>query len=129
MTPHENVEAFWAGERPERIPFAIGGGLCSHRAEDADMLAYFERGLVPTYVAPTFAGSAKGVERTTDTYEEDGQAKLKPCAEVCLGERAAEAILGRGLMPLQSYRDRNAVRVTRFQSIADPPTALAGRWG
>jgi len=63
------------------------------------------------------------------TIEEDGRPALKPCAEVTLGEQAADAILRRGLMPLQSYRDRAAVRLTRFQSIADPPAALSGSWG
>ena len=59
---------------------------------------------------------------------EDGPV-MQPCAEVCLGERAMQAILGRGLMPFLSHRNRNAVRLARFQSIAEPPTALAGPWG
>lgn len=54
--------------------------------------------------------------------------RLQPCAEVVLVERAADTILGRGLMPVMSFPDRNAVRVTRFQSLADPPAALAGPW-
>lgn len=56
----------------------------------------------------------------------DGESKLKPCAEVLLSERAATTILDRGIMPLLSFRDRNAVRLIRFQSIADPPAALGG---
>ena len=61
-------------------------------------------------------------------YREDGESKLQPCAEVLLTEHALEAILGRGVMPLMSFPDRNAVRVVRFQSLADPPAALAGAW-
>ncbi len=63
------------------------------------------------------------------TYKEDGESRLKPCAEVLLTEDAAEQILEQGPMPLVSLKSRDAVRLIRFQSIADPPRALAGRWG
>jgi type VI secretion system protein ImpC len=53
-------------------------------------------------------------------YREAGESRIKPCAEVVLGERAMEAILGKGLMPLLSLRDRDTVRLPRFQSLAVP---------
>jgi type VI secretion system protein ImpC len=62
------------------------------------------------------------------SYTEDGESRLKPCAEVLLSQRAAEAVLARGIMPLLSHRSANAVRLMRFQSLAEPPTALAGPW-
>jgi len=62
------------------------------------------------------------------TYREDDEDKLQACAEVAFGERVADAFMQRGIMPLISWRDRNAVRFVRFQSIANPPTALAGPW-
>lgn len=62
------------------------------------------------------------------TFKEDGEMKLMPCAEVFLTERAAETMLDRGVMPLVSYRNRNAARLMRFQSIAEPLKALAGPW-
>jgi len=62
-------------------------------------------------------------------FEQDGERHLQPCAEVLLTERAGEAILRRGLMPLLSYKNRNAARLMRFQSIADPCAALSGPWG
>jgi type VI secretion system protein ImpC len=62
-------------------------------------------------------------------YREEGESRATPCAEAVLGERAAEAILDRGLMPLLSVRGRDAVRLGRFQSLADPPAPLAGPWG
>ena len=43
-------------------------------------------------------------------------------------DRAAEAILSAGLMPLLSRQARNAVRLMRFQSIASPAQALSGPW-
>jgi len=58
----------------------------------------------------------------------DGNPEMKPCAEVLLTEDAVEQIVNSGLMSLVSFKNRDAVRVARFQSIADPPAALAGRW-
>ena len=54
----------------------------------------------------------------------DGERELKPCAEHLLSLRIGEEILKRGLMPVLSFRDRNAARFLRLQSIADPPAAL-----
>ncbi|HEV7803133.1 MAG TPA: type VI secretion system contractile sheath large subunit, partial [Burkholderiales bacterium] len=62
------------------------------------------------------------------TFEADGEKHLQPCAEVLIIERAGQALLERGVMPLLSYKNRNAVRVLRFQSIAEPSRALSGPW-
>ncbi len=61
-------------------------------------------------------------------YEAHGGQAIKPCAEVNLSERGAAALAGLGIMGLLSHRDRNAVRVAGFRSIAEPPTMLAGVW-
>jgi len=61
-------------------------------------------------------------------YEKNGESESKPCAEILLTEDAAERLLEEGLMPLISFKDRDLVRVMRFQSIADPPRRLARRW-
>ncbi len=61
-------------------------------------------------------------------YREGGEAVAKPCAEILLTESAAEEILESGVMPLVSIKGRDAIRLLRFQSIADPLTALGGRW-
>ena len=71
-----------------------------------------------------------GDEREVDdlpayTFERDGEKELQACAEQYLGERAGQAMLEAGLMPLMSHRQRNAVTVMRFQSIAEPAAALA----
>lgn len=55
----------------------------------------------------------------------EGEPMQQPCAEVWLSESAAEAILAQGVMPILSYRNRNAARLLRWQSIASPPKALA----
>ncbi len=62
------------------------------------------------------------------SYVAAGARALTPCGEVLLSERTADAILARGLMPTLSFKDRNAVRIGRFQSLADPPAPLAGPW-
>ena len=61
-------------------------------------------------------------------YERDGESELKPCGEALLTEDAAEWILEKGLMPLVSLKRQDAVRLVRFQSIAEPVRALSGRW-
>jgi type VI secretion system protein ImpC len=61
-------------------------------------------------------------------YEQNGESALQPCAEALLTERAAEHILESGLMPLLSVKGKDTVRLMRFQSIAEPLRAMAGRW-
>ncbi len=61
-------------------------------------------------------------------YDDDGEQRIKPCAEALLSDRAIEQVLDAGLIPLQSFADRGAARITRLQSLADPLAALAGRW-
>ena len=61
-------------------------------------------------------------------YKEEGESRIKPCAEVVLTERAAEIILDKGIMPLLCFRNQDIIRLARFQSIADPLTSMAGRW-
>jgi len=61
-------------------------------------------------------------------YQEGGEKHLQACAETYLTERAAAAVLDRGIMPFLSFKGRNLVRLARFQSIASPPAALMGSW-
>jgi type VI secretion system ImpC/EvpB family protein/type VI secretion system ImpB/VipA family protein len=58
------------------------------------------------------------------TFSGVDEQRLQPCAEVCLTETGIDAIVSRGIMPLVSFKDRNAIRLVRLQSIADPPAAL-----
>lgn len=62
-------------------------------------------------------------------YTEDGERHQQPGAERLLPEEAGQALLARGLMPLLSWRDRNAARLLRWQSVASPAQALAGLGG
>ena len=61
-------------------------------------------------------------------YSRDGDRRVTPCAEVLLIDRAAEAVLNAGPMPLLSVKGSNIARLIRFQSMAGPVQPLAGRW-
>ena len=50
---------------------------------------------------------------------------MKPCAEAWLSERAAEAILRQGIMPVMSVRGRDAVQLLSLRALSNPPMALA----
>jgi type VI secretion system protein ImpC len=60
--------------------------------------------------------------------DEDGDSIAVPCAETPLTEDTAEALMDYGIMPVAWERNADAVRVLRFQSVAQPPTALQGPW-
>lgn len=61
-------------------------------------------------------------------YESDGDKHVTPCAKTILTEHAMQVLISKGLMPILSIKGRDAIRVPRFQSIADPPVPLAGPW-
>ncbi len=52
MTPHENIEMYWAGARPEPIPFSIYGAFCGRLGNNPEWVALFERGLVLAVIGP-----------------------------------------------------------------------------
>jgi type VI secretion system protein ImpC len=59
------------------------------------------------------------------TFTSDGETQVKPCAEAWLNERAASAILKRGIMPVLSVRGRDAVQLLTLRALSDPPMPLA----
>ena len=60
-------------------------------------------------------------------FKADGETQTTPCAEEWLSEKAADAILARGLMPVLSVRGRDSVLLVSLRSISDPARALAFR--
>jgi len=60
-------------------------------------------------------------------YDREGIKTMQPNAEVLFSERVGHSVLDHGLMPLMSHRDRNAISLMRFQSLATPPAPLGGR--
>lgn len=67
-------------------------------------------------------------ELPVHTWKEETESCTTPCAEQWLSDRQAERLLDFGLMPWQSIPGRDAIRLSRVQSIRRPLTALAGRW-
>lgn len=59
-------------------------------------------------------------------YKEGTETVFKPCSEVLLSDKAVNALLKKGLMPLVSYKNTDKVKLAQFQSIAG--TVLKGRW-
>jgi type VI secretion system protein ImpC len=60
------------------------------------------------------------------TYQQDGEAEMKPCAEMWFTDRAVDRFLKAGLMGLASIRNSDSIRVLRLQSInADNPKLSA----
>lgn len=64
----------------------------------------------------------------THIFLEDGETRTKPCAEILMTEVICQKILDEGLMPLISFKNSDRVQLGRFQSVASPFKALAGRW-
>src|ERR671915_175676 len=52
-----------------------------------------------------------------------GEVTAKPCAEALLSLRAADRMIERGVIAVQSQKDGDAVRLGRMQSIAEPLAA------
>lgn len=75
---------------------------------------------------PRAVGEIEGLP--AHVYDDEGETALQPCAEVLLTESEVERILETGLMPLISIKDTDAIRLARFQSIAEPPAGLSGLW-
>jgi predicted component of type VI protein secretion system len=50
--------------------------------------------------------------------DQDGERRLQPCAEFALPIRVGEEIVQRGMIPLLSFGNRNAVRVMGIRSIS-----------
>jgi len=63
------------------------------------------------------------------SFRAGAEKETTPCAEAWLSEKAAEAILSRGLMPVLSVRGRDSVLLVSLRSIADPARALPFRVG
>ena len=58
------------------------------------------------------------------SWRESGVPRFQPVGETLLTDRAVEAILEHGLIPLMSSKYGTEIRIPRFQSVADPPLPL-----
>ena len=141
--------ARWVGLAIPRVLLRLPYGA---RTEPIDAFAFEEQALVPEHSSylwsnPSIACSMLLARAFVENgwamqpgdfldiedlpahhFEVEGEMRLTPVAEAFLTESAAEQILRSGIMPVLSYRNRNAARLLRFQSLADPAAALEGPW-
>lgn len=61
-------------------------------------------------------------------YHDEGEKVMKPCAEVWLSDRAGEALMSRGLIPVLSVKNSDSVQVYKLRSVAKEPALVAGKW-
>jgi type VI secretion system protein ImpC len=64
----------------------------------------------------------------THIFEDEGETKTKPCAEILMTELICQKILDQGIIPLISYKDSDRIQIGGFQSISFPAKGLSGRW-
>ena len=74
MNIQERLEAFWAGERPDRIPFTIYQNEWRHTASDPAWQPLYERGLGVTWHVATVKEEwlAGKVDWKNEVYQIDG---------------------------------------------------------
>jgi type VI secretion system protein ImpC len=60
------------------------------------------------------------------TRRVEDESVLQPCAEYLLPTRIGEELSRRGMIPVLSYPNRNAVRVMGLQSVSEPWSVLGG---
>jgi hypothetical protein len=86
MDPMERIEAFWAGERPDQIPYTIYWWDWRHIADDPAWQPMFEQGLRVTYQACTLASKTQNVEYSEEAYEENGKKLTRQMMRTPVGE-------------------------------------------
>ena len=72
MTFRERMDAFWAGERPDQIPYSIYDWLWTNTADDARWQTLFDLGLGVSWHFPTFDYHTPGVEALEESHQEHG---------------------------------------------------------
>ena len=62
MTPEERIEAFWAGEKPDQIPYTVYWWDWREISDDPAWQGLYEKGLRVTYQVCTVDEKFKNVE-------------------------------------------------------------------
>jgi hypothetical protein len=88
MNYRERLEAFWAGEKPDRIPYTIYLNEWKDYRDDPAWQAMYNDGLLVTWHMPSVLEKAGNVEFKTDSYVEDGKKYVRrtmstPVGEIC----------------------------------------------
>lgn len=73
MNIHERLEAFWSGNKPDKIPYTIYQNEWKHTQHDPDWIPIFKAGLGVTHHIPTVKSVNKNVEWQRKAYSENGR--------------------------------------------------------
>lgn len=72
MTIRDRIEAFWSGEKPDRIPYTIYYNEWRHTKDDPRWEPMYRKGLGVTSGFGTSSQTTKDVEHREETWEENG---------------------------------------------------------
>ena len=94
MNIRERLEAFWAGERPDQIPYTIYQNEWRHTADDPAWQPMFEEGLGITWYMQPFDVTAPSVEVLRDEIVEDGKTLAREIQRTPIGDISATWLEG-----------------------------------
>ncbi len=86
MNPKERIEAFWAGERPDQIPYTIYWWEWRHYADDPAWQPMFKLGLRVTVPVCTVDSKMRKVECSENCYNENGRELTRHTMRTPVGE-------------------------------------------
>ena len=86
MNVRERIDAFWAGERPDQIPYTIYWNEWRHTASDPAWEAMYANGLGVTWYLRSFATAVRDVELIDEHYVEAGIPKRRQIRRTPVGE-------------------------------------------
>jgi type VI secretion system protein ImpC len=88
-------------------------------ANPAILCAY---ALIEAFLAEGWQASTEGFAEVAELpvyrFQENGENKVKPCAETWMPESTAEKISAQGLIPILSIKGRDAVRIDGLRSVS-----------
>ncbi len=86
MNIHERLEAFWSGNKPDRIPYTIYQNEWKHTKNDPAWIPMFEAGLGVTHHISTVKAVQKNVEWKRKPYIENGRSFIRTSITTPVGE-------------------------------------------
>src|SRR5664279_1698351 len=124
MNIRERLEAFWAGERPDQIPYTIYQWEWCHTADDPAWQELFELGLGVTWHLPTVAATLDGIEDVVERRQVEGKRFEQRTLRTPIGDLEETFVDGwRTKYLLETPRDyaimTYIVRHTRIEPVYD----------
>ncbi|NLM25546.1 MAG: hypothetical protein GX208_05465 [Firmicutes bacterium] len=86
MNIQERLEAFWSGEKPDKIPYTIYQNEWRHTQNDPAWIELFKAGLGVTYLVPTVKTEQKNIQWKKQAYQENGREFVRTTITTPVGE-------------------------------------------